>query len=815
MAGRKRGIVRRDPSGPDVVRDAILAGGGLALLTENGTAELAALYQALAASGRQAELRILDLSHEIRDLGRRGRVGRVAPDLDALVATPFAEDVLAALASAEASLDIPMHDKRFCSPRHVRASLARARAVDPGGPGAWDRVMARCAAEPEESGTVSPAARASRAALVGGAWPDLDGITPTLDLGLALSGGITLVLAGAADEHGTVMESDRQLLAAFALGALFAEETGPGGPAVVMSPWVTQLHLHQARHPDRVPRPLALAPDALRDGGLAVLPDGFPPHRELPARPRATGYLARGAAGTCLAHFAGWDAKALLLDTDGWPCFVSGHAPGGAGVGRVEGGTAARLARDIADGAAAVDAPWGFQPDLPHYCAWGLHGFLGRHTMLDAPAWPGAERDPALSEIDTELVLACEAAGSGSLLHAWVRAGDARRRRQFALAWQGLADLGRRHGLGPAVDAGEESLPLVAAALGLDRARTRRFVGLPFYPGEDLPLLAAVAAALPPDRLPRPGDQPAWESFVAAVTLLAELLPDGRVAAFPPFALAFLERCGRDGWRAGGTIDLHVSFLKDVLRGLLRILEEHDPELPAYRIAASILLDARDLHTLDALSRAWHADPVLRVRGSLSLSPDACWPRLFEGDVPLGGGYAARALGTLRELVAEGDAGPDEEGRPGLDHCVAGYAEACLAGECAIVSIRGPDGNRVSTAEIVERRGVQVVTQHRARGNAGPPPEAIMALERLERMLREGTIRVRDPHEPVEADPVAGTMPETLAREIRDDVARRWGRILPGRRRVRDHEALLAVLLDRGQALEPEDGCPLRPGMVA
>lgn len=133
-------------------------------------------------------------------------------------------------------------------------------------------------------------------------------------------------------------------------------------------------------------------------------------------------------------------------------------------------------------------------------------------------------------------------------------------------------------------------------------------------------------------------------------------------------------------------------------------------------------------------SAGWHARRE-RQLASLEALPSNPSPPCWPAALPSGrhGAVDVVPLATAAELRAEGASGDDLDGAAGLDHCVGGYAGRCRMGVSRILSLRyrGGDGTsvRLSTAEVCWDVGGMEVLQHRGRGNAEPPPEAVEALE--------------------------------------------------------------------------------------
>jgi hypothetical protein len=162
-------------------------------------------------------------------------------------------------------------------------------------------------------------------------------------------------------------------------------------------------------------------------------------------------------------------------------------------------------------------------------------------------------------------------------------------------------------------------------------------------------------------------------------------------------------------------------------------------DLPMHRVAATLLFGAKSLPAVLEASGAWHAHQraMEAAIGAIAVAdPDSgkpasgTWPLPF-APVTAPNGVEIAFLGSKDELRAEGSH-ESLDGSPGLNHCVAGYANECAAGILAIASlrIRGDTGiARLSTAE-VRFTGQDVrIAQHRGGSNAEPSSAAKAALE--------------------------------------------------------------------------------------
>ena len=138
--------------------------------------------------------------------------------------------------------------------------------------------------------------------------------------------------------------------------------------------------------------------------------------------------------------------------------------------------------------------------------------------------------------------------------------------------------------------------------------------------------------------------------------------------------------------------------------------EPCDPDEEAH---AGLLLMAcrRPLAATLRASASWHRrrqridDAILSLPGEVAAATS--WPAAFPDHAERDGkgrDWRLTVLTNVAALVDEGSPGKDAAGDPGLDHCVAGYADDCRSGRCRIASVRRlAEGrwHRAYTVEIV------------------------------------------------------------------------------------------------------------------
>lgn len=126
-------------------------------------------------------------------------------------------------------------------------------------------------------------------------------------------------------------------------------------------------------------------------------------------------------------------------------------------------------------------------------------------------------------------------------------------------------------------------------------------------------------------------------------------------------------------------------------------------------------------------SERWHREisqlAILEVAPEMGNAELSNWPPLLPQPLNLKKRVMV-SLTTSRQLSEEGFR---------LGHCVSGYSDGCLLGDSHILSIRNPDGIRLSTVEIFLKAGndgqwIPVVIQHRADRNGSPSKTCIEAL---------------------------------------------------------------------------------------
>lgn len=180
-------------------------------------------------------------------------------------------------------------------------------------------------------------------------------------------------------------------------------------------------------------------------------------------------------------------------------------------------------------------------------------------------------------------------------------------------------------------------------------------------------------------------------------------------------------------------------------------------------VLPDLLTSSRRAEQLIEMSEGYHRN-ITTLHDKLNLRiDDLDWePLLTEGNnlhpaVEGLEGYTIEHLLTGRELSDEGKR---------LQHCVGGYASACMTGTSHIFSIRDAQGNSVSTFEILtgkphETRGFKkrdihipananityVLNQHYAYKDSEAPPESVRILDWFIKELENGNIAIQTDQE--------------------------------------------------------------------
>jgi hypothetical protein len=369
-----------------------------------------------------------------------------------------------------------------------------------------------------------------------------------------------------------------------------------------------------------------------------------------------------------------------------------------------------------------------------------------------------------------------------------LRAAEGRpRRHDFVRTWGALSSALMDPAFAEAVDAGERTLPLMAARLGVSPAVARRMQGrlrMPYHseavtaalrvrdllrnrgeeparsggawiaPAKPGPA-AALFAEIGHDNLPALGDAGEWDALCDCAELMQapfaswfDAVDKPRIAAGLLLRLSARDWAGRrslaDARGRAAIVDIGDYFtgVSTWIHGVL------GQRLPRNDVAR-LLVGDRSLAQLRDASLAWHGNPALHGSGA---AYGGTWPVPFDA-VDLGNSWTARCLSSHAELIAEGSAGEDVDAMSGLAHCVGGYHPQCADGSSLVISlrqVRGGSAARVSTVEL--RRDPEgewtfpgyearfTLGQHRGAHNQAPPMEAARMLLALRMRLAGGSV---------------------------------------------------------------------------
>jgi hypothetical protein len=272
-------------------------------------------------------------------------------------------------------------------------------------------------------------------------------------------------------------------------------------------------------------------------------------------------------------------------------------------------------------------------------------------------------------------------------------------------------------------------------------AHLRHLLCLPFVVDE---FHVRMLASLPVDWIPRGDEEVAAFQSLSALFRSTSMTAPGAMAwrdhdlvlAFGGYGFLrgvrgrwkpFLDRIGESSRerhvRIEGVIDMVRSFAEDAVVPALAgegLVPEgfHDIHLcvPPVAVAARVLFEGKSLHAILEESDDWHR----RIAGTVAVrgaDPSDTWPVPFD-TATAPNGLVLRCLPDASSLADEGLA---------MRHCVGTYAAQCRHGHAVVVSIRSPDGNRLSTLELRPAGATYAIGQNHGIMNTRPPPEAAEA----------------------------------------------------------------------------------------
>lgn len=196
--------------------------------------------------------------------------------------------------------------------------------------------------------------------------------------------------------------------------------------------------------------------------------------------------------------------------------------------------------------------------------------------------------------------------------------------------------------------------------------------------------------------------------------------------------------------------DCVSSFKTDVINPLLRsAFEGSRLHLNVQKKIGDALtrrmLGFEGLGRLVEISEKWHRmEEDIRLRKDADIA-SASWPPIAE-NYKASNGLMIIPLSTAKQLSDEGSRQLDDNGMPGLNHCVGSYDAHCKTGHSHIISVRRRSGRqweRVSTVEYALNVAKEVTLterQHRAYGNSRPPADAMLAVSEWLKLVRDKKI---------------------------------------------------------------------------
>lgn len=296
-----------------------------------------------------------------------------------------------------------------------------------------------------------------------------------------------------------------------------------------------------------------------------------------------------------------------------------------------------------------------------------------------------------------------------------------------------------------AIDIGAPLVRALGAVFGVPGSAVRHLAAVPPPAAWELDSARAsrllfLLACLPPER------RPATDADYTALITLGNALPcvpllrDADAssledALYPDCMRACISAWLRQLTPAGlaaavadaGFARLRVEMADagDFLHALCEALQLDDSAAGAGALAQVGGFCARvTLRRLLALSRQWH---VLLASTPVEVQRERRWP----------GVLCARWRHAHIDIVELTDSHQLQAEGMAMAHCVASYVSACADGDSVIVSLRGPAGAPLSTAQLRVQQGAPRVRieQHRAARNGLPARACIDALDALVRHL--------------------------------------------------------------------------------
>ncbi len=318
------------------------------------------------------------------------------------------------------------------------------------------------------------------------------------------------------------------------------------------------------------------------------------------------------------------------------------------------------------------------------------------------------------------------------------------------------------------------ALAVSDAAAGMTRARGARMLATPRLasdrPGampEDRGVedVAWCLERLPPSCAPRDAvDWTAFDAVLPAVVRCVERAPEGKAwrmlgrgGDWPSFEARLRAACGKGRWprRLHGALwdaDDMASWLGERVALPAWLMAQAGGEPPSrertWAAGRRILSDGRGIARSLAMGDSWRMrraamDEALPPMGDGDAARGPDWPAVLPDAVV--DGHRIIVLAGERDLREEGFRGPDRHGVPGLAHCSGSYVRGCREGLVRFLSVRAPDGRRLSTADVEWRDGRARLVDHHGRDNARPSAGAVAVVEAYMARLGRGDLQASAP----------------------------------------------------------------------
>jgi len=282
-------------------------------------------------------------------------------------------------------------------------------------------------------------------------------------------------------------------------------------------------------------------------------------------------------------------------------------------------------------------------------------------------------------------------------------------------------------------------------------------------------------AKLPPEKRPKTCDE--WTAYTDFILVLNDLWSAS--ANTKALWLSDLARLGwvqaRQKFAAMNAAPSDLAEIGDFVHSLSRALccellpEEEDKRSAAiWEAVDKLFFESSILKQLRASLR-WHElqlqppEEEEATEESLNNRDLSNWPAPLPEPVKLGR-LTAHFLITPAQLKDEGMR---------MQHCVGSYGYQCLYGGSTIVSFRDRLGRSISTVELLladyGTRLRMKATQHKARNNAQPSPEAVDTLNQLLTRLNDEELQPR----------LQEMRKQLLLRQARDKQGEYWDTFAP------------------------------------